>query len=407
MNIAYCSLLLPEEKKLSERSKKRLSGISGHKVISATIKGVDENLNKPVKIFNIINTLNYPSFPQLCFHTEQWNHVEGSKDWHVGYLNVFILKYITQSIKMFRLLSEWVKSLGDEKCIICVHHIYYPTMIAALRVKARFGQRVKLCLNTGDIPGKYGLASHGKLSLKGLLTRKIVDGGIMRMAQLFDCFVFVTSHMADAFNVSSKPFTVVEGVYSDSINYVDKPVKEEFEKVIFYAGALREEYGIVHLLRAFRMIKGDEYRLVIAGGGDAESIVKEYEREDSRISFVGFIPPKEVENRQRSATVIVNPRTSDLDFVRYSFPSKTFDALASGVPYVAHKLPCIPAEYDAHIQYAQDESDESLRDKLVEVCSLSKTCRDSIGNAARRFILEEKQPKIVCRSIVNMWESIL
>ena len=80
MNIAYCSLLLPEEKRLSERSKERLSGISGHKVTVATIKGIDENLDSPVTIFNIINTLNYPHFPQLIFPTEQWSHAEYSKD---------------------------------------------------------------------------------------------------------------------------------------------------------------------------------------------------------------------------------------------------------------------------------------------------------------------------------------
>lgn len=41
------------------------------------------------------------------------------------------------------------------------------------------------------------------------------------------------------------------------------------ERIIFYAGALREEYGIIHLLRAFSLIKDNRYRLWLAGGGRA------------------------------------------------------------------------------------------------------------------------------------------
>lgn len=40
MNIAYCSMLLPEEKKLAERSKERLSGISLHRFTGALIQGL-------------------------------------------------------------------------------------------------------------------------------------------------------------------------------------------------------------------------------------------------------------------------------------------------------------------------------------------------------------------------------
>ncbi len=408
MNIAYCSLLLPEEKKLSERSKERLSGISGHKVTTATIKGIDANLDSPVTIFNIINTLNYPHFPQLIFPTEQWSHAECSKDWHIGYVNIIGIKYIMQTLTLYWKLSSWIKSKNNEACIICVQYIYYPAMLAACLLKKRYKKQVKLCLNTGDIPGKFGLKSQVKSGLKDFLIRNVIEKRIMSMAKFFDNFVFVTEDMATAFDVKEKPHVVVEGTYINP-KYAEEEIylnSEDKKKRIFYAGALRPEYGIEHLLRAFSMIKDNDFELVIAGGGTSEDLIKQFEKKDSRIKFLGFITPQEVLKQQKRATVLVSPRTSELEYVKYSFPSKALDSLASGVPYVAHKLPCDPPEYGNYIQYADNESDEALRNKLYDICCLSQMERNEIGKAAMDFILKEKSPEKICKKIVDMWRNL-
>ena len=406
MNIAYCSLLLPEEKKLSERTKKRLVGISVHKVTKAEIEGIDANLEEPVTIFNIINTLNYPHFPSLIFKTEKWSHTRSASDVHIGYINLFGIKYITQTHNLYKQLNAWVKSKKKEKCVICVHESYYPAMKAAYKLKKKYKEQVVLCLNAGDIPGKtYGVYG-SKKTLKQKLIEKFVCEKIMEMAKGFDCFVFVTKNMAEAYGVQDKPFVVVECVYSEPEYALEKNVnlkEEDNTKVIFYAGAIREDYGIGHLLRAFSSIKNQNYRLVIAGGGAAEALVEEYAQKDSRIKFMGFIPPQEVYRQQQNATVLISPRLSNLEFVKYSFPSKSVDSLASGKPYIAHKLPCDPEEYADYIQYAGDESDEGLKNKIVEVCELPEEVRAEIGQRARQFIIEEKTPKKMTKEIVSLW----
>ena len=408
MNVAYCGLLLPEEKKLSERSKERLSGISGHKVTMATIKGIDANLDTPVTVFNIINTLNYPHFPQLIFPTEQWSHMLNSEDWHIGYMNIIGIKYITQTVNLYRKLSEWIKKRGNEECIICVHYIYYPAMLAACLCKKRYKTQVKLCLNTGDIPGKFGLGSQVQSSLKDFLIRNVIEKGIMSMAKSFDNFVFVTEDMATAFDVKEKPHVIIEGTYIRPQYAEEYEIYSNFEnkkKRIFYAGALRPEYGIEHLLRAFSMIRDNDFELILAGGGPSEDTIKKFAEQDSRIHFLGFITPQEVLKQQKKATVLVSPRTSELEYVKYSFPSKSLDSLASGVPYVAHKLPCDPPEYKDYIQYADNESDEGLKDKLYEICSLSTEERRALGRKAMNFILTEKNPDNLCKKIVEMWRN--
>lgn len=405
MKIAYCSLLLPEEKHLAERAKKRLSGISLHKFTRALISGLDSNLSEPVTIFNIINTLNYPNFPQLIFRNEQWHHTKQSKDYHIGYINLFGIKYITQERNLYKHLKRWVLSNRTEDCMICVHHIYYPSMKAAVKIKKKFNN-VKICLVTGDMNGKYGLQSQYKKNLKHYLTTKL-ENKIDNLATKFDCFVFATKYMAEAFGVDKKPFTVVECAYKP-YDYSNDIIKEKNEnkKILFYAGAVRKEYGLEHLLSTFTLINKDNYILQIAGDGNAVPLVREYASKNSNVQFLGFITPEEVDSKQKEATVIVSPRQTNLEFVKYSFPSKSLDSLASGTPYIAHKLPCDPLEYGSVIQYAEDETDQALARKIIEICELPSPERIELGKAAIKFINEQKNPTVMAKKVVDLWNEV-
>ncbi len=405
MKIAYCSLLLPEEKKLAERSKKRLPGISLHKFTRAVIHGMDTNLPEPVTLFNIINTHNYPNFPALTFPTERWSHGSGAQDWHIGYINLFGIKYITQANNLYKKLDAWRKAQGEEHCVVCVHHIFYPAMKAVCKLKKKYGEKITTCLITGDMTGKYGLQSQYKPSLKQKLTGNL-EQKIDSLAKSFDCYVFATKDMATAFGVETKPFTVVECAYL-APPYTVQATEDPQHKTLFYAGAIREEYGIPHLLRAFSMIDDPSYRLQLAGDGNVADLVRQYAEKDPRIQYLGFLTPQLVDMYQQQATAQISPRVAgNYEFVKYSFPSKTMECLTSGKPYIAHRLPCDPPEYAQHIQYARDESDEALRDKILEVCELPREKREQIGKDAREFILREKNPEAMTKRIVTLFQEM-
>lgn len=402
MNIAFCSLLLPEEKNIVQRTKGRLPGMSLHKLATALIKGLDANVSEPISVFNIINTLNYPKFPELRFKTEAWAHAEGAEDWHIGYINLIGIKYITQTNHLYRKLKQWVKKQNGDKTVIYVHHIYLPMMLAALRIKRRF-PHVKICLITGDMYGRGGLTKEKKLTLKEQLI-KGVEWYVTRLARRFDAYVFATEAMAEGYGVADKPHCVLECTYNSDgqteITYTGE------EKTIFYAGALRDDYGMPHLLRAFSKIADPDYRLWLAGGSATETI-QTYLDKDPRITLLGFLSLQEVASYQQRATVLISPRTAEHEFVKYSFPSKTMECLASGKPYIAHRLPCDPPEYAAHIQHPENESDEALADKIVQVCEMTAEARAAIGRNARTFIVEEKNPKAMCERMIAMCEQLL
>ena len=83
------------------------------------------------------------------------------------------------------------------------------------------------------------------------------------------------------------------------------------------------------------------------------------------------------------------------------------ECLASGKPYIAHKLPCEPEEYSSYIQYPEDESDEALGNKIIEICNISDEERRIIGEKGKEFITTYKNPKAMCERIVRFWETLL
>lgn len=403
MKICFCSLLLPDVEKVATKAKEKMQ-FSRYKFGMGIIKGLEENIPGQVTVLNINNTVNYPAYRQIIFKHEPWSHNGATADEHIGFINLFGIKYITQYLNLRTSLRRWIKKNEGEKLILFAQDMYLPSLCAILSA-AKGKKNVYTCISTGDLTGAGGLDS-GNRGLKAFLIRRM-NLWINRQVKSVDSFMLVTLPMAKALGVSDKPVTVMEGVYA----YDEKQLPpicnvDAKEKVIFNAGAIRTEYGISHLLRAFSMIEDSHYRLWIAGTGAGVPEVQEYAACDKRVSYLGQISLEEVVKRQQQATVLINPRTSEWEFAKYSFAGKNFECLLSGKPYIAHKLPCNPPEYDEVVLYPKDESDRALKEKIVEICELSATQRDHIAAAARDFVVREKSEKRQCGKIVKMLEKL-
>lgn len=127
---------------------------------------------------------------------------------------------------------------------------------------------------------------------------------------------------------------------------------------------------------------------------------------DERIIFKGQLPRKEVLRLQRKATLLVNPRTPEGEFTKYSFPSKTMEYLASGVPTLLYKLPGIPDEYYEYCYTLEQLGVESLSQKLSIILSSSQQHLRSVGRKARNFILSQKNPIKQCEKIMMLIERL-
>ena len=401
MKIIFCSMMFADADENIRKSKKP-NTVSGHKYQENLLRGLLDN-ECEVTVINTPRIRKYPDYKKILIKADAFYLDKNVIGKNIGFINLFVINYITQYIHICRELEKTINKFKKEKVVLLVFNSYLIQSLAMLKVKRKY-KNIILCDSIGDIHGKYGITVK-RIGIKGKIITWIEELQD-KIAVKFDAFVLHTKPMAEALHITNKPFCLMECPYKISFLKETIEDKEKDRKVIMYAGTLQEDYGLWHLIHAFLLICDDKYFLQIAGSGDMAEEIKQLSEKNDRIQYLGFISPAEVSEYQQRADILVNPRTSAYEFVKYSFPSKIMEYLASGTPYVGHRLPCIPSEYDLYIQYPKDESDEALMEKIVEICELSLEERKAIGEKARNFIIEEKNHKVMCKKIVHMLEGV-
>ena len=403
MKVIFCSTMnlnVSEEMKKS----KDFRPISGQKFQENLFLGLKAN-GVDISIVNVPRVRHYPYYTDKVIREKPFIINGENCGISLGIINLKWINYISAGVQLFRHLLKIIFKNKGEKIVFLFFNMHVPQTLILLLLQ-RIYANVTVCEVIGDLHGAYGV----KNTRRGLHSWAIARLGnwLDKSVCHFDSFVLLTEEMAQALRLQDKPYTIMEGFYLPESGSVQpfQDEKQTDEKTIFYAGYLGLDYGVEHMLRAFSQISDPDYLLILAGYGEDTNVMCQYMEKDDRIHFLGFISPSNVAQWQKKATVLISPRTSEYPFVKYSFPSKTLECLASGKPYIAHQLPCDPPEYAEYIQYAHDESDEALRDKIVEICSLPAEERQEIGRKAREFILREKNPKSMCRRIVDLWETI-
>ena len=206
----------------------------------------------------------------------------------------------------------------------------------------------------------------------------------------YDKFVFLTEAM-NIVNSSHRPYIVMEGMSDSDIPHNQDVSNKGKERVVMYAGGLHERYGLKNLTEAFMMQRDEQLRLMIYGSGPFVSeLTNKYCKEDPRIVYKGVVSNNEVVKAELQASLLVNPRPTNEEFTKYSFPSKNIEYMASGTPLLTTKLPGMPAEYYPYVFLIEDESIEGYSEALRNALSRSDEELENFGANARRFVLEEK-----------------
>lgn len=346
----------------------------------------------------LYNKINVPSF-----HFQErtkYGHINGT---NLGFNNIVLYKNYSRYNNLSRYLKKWHKNTNLEKIII-VYAAHTPFMRACANIKKEYPD-TKIILIVPDLP-EFMQQTH---AFPNNIIIKYNSNLATKLYNYFDGFIFLSEQMKERINVTHKVFDVIEGIYYSKDHFKSEIRIEKLSEnnsYITYTGTLAERYGILNLVNAFMSIKRLDIRLLIVGEGDAKDKILEYAKKDSRIIYKGQIPRQQVLEIQRQSSILVNPRTSEGEFTKYSFPSKTMEYLASGVPTVINRLPGIPQEYFNYSFQPLNESVEALSECLKYVLSLSQKEREIFGLKAQKFILEKKTPIFQCQKLVELIDKI-
>lgn len=377
-----------EEKQLLSHSKRSLSNAT-NQFQTDLLCGLLDN-NADLKIINVLPVGTFPKhFNKLFLENKKWEF-DGCDCTEVGGINLPVLKQWQREFRVRRLLNKMVKV--DNEIII------YSTYLPFLRAIRCLPKSVKITLIIADLPEFYDL---GKTTGVRNILRKINNRFIYKCFSRINGYVLLTEQMADFLKIKDKPYTVVEGVWNEKKNEVSTLTKSD-KKVIFYAGALYRKFGIIKLLEAFELIEDPDVELWLCGSGDIEKEILERSEQDKRIKFFGYVSSEKAEELRKSATVLVNPRTNEGEYTKYSFPSKTMGYLASGIPIVAYKLDGIPDEYDEYMNLIKGHKIEDLKEKLCEVLYDTEDVYLKKAKEAIDFLNTKKTAKIQAKKIIDL-----
>lgn len=310
----------------------------------------------------------------------------------IGRINIPIFKH---ELGYKKKIDRWFRKNEGKKYVL-IYSLQAKFLDIAKYIKRNYND-TEICVVVADLP-EY-MSWNKYYERLGLKKRDIAK--IYKNLKFVDKYILLSKYMIDKLPNDNKKWTVVEGIFNPTIEGLIPPIEKDKCKAILYTGNIDKRYGIMDAVYAFRKIKDNNIFLWICGFGNSESEIRELENKDSRIKYFGSIPRKEVLRLQRRACLLINPRHSDEEFTKYSFPSKTMEYLASGTPTLMCKLQCIPADYEPYLFFIKDESIDGYKEAMLDVLSRSDSELKEFGINARHFILDSKTPQIQARKIIT------
>lgn len=401
MNILFLTLLYPPEQLQAVQRLSR-DGLQNqiHSFQTAMWKGLQEEL-QPGETLHCVNALPVGIFPKHYKRLWLSGRTTTPDLEQLGSLNLPWFKQRARARKARRAMERWIAASPDNRTIL-VYTLYLPYMQAVQAVRKRHPD-VRAAVIVTDLPNELGIAS----GRKGLLQKLEYRMGERRLAlcRAFDGFVLLTAPMAQALGVEALPAMVLEGLIAQQ-----NPPTQEVETptdtrpAVLYTGTLNRELGIGLLLEAFSQLP--EVQLWLCGKGDLEAEAREAAARHDHIHYFGYVPQQIALALQAKAIALINPRTAEGVFTRYSFPSKTLEYMRSGKPVLCCKLEGIPEEYEPYLHYIAPQTAEGIRDTVRALLALPEVERAAMGERARAFVLENKSSHAQAARLLQWLRSV-
>lgn len=309
--------------------------------------------------------------------------LNGVKYKHLRTINLPIIKQLLNAVGVY---FNVLKYGNKESFVICDGLSYLASKAAVLACKLK---RLKSVVIITDLP-------------EFLVGRD--NSAVQRYKKLFDQFsgyVLLTEQMAVKLGYQDKPYVVIEGQV-DSLEKREVLEEKQYDKkIVMYAGIVRKLYGLKMLVEGF--IKADlpDYELHIYGNGDYADEIDEISKHNNVKHFPSQ-PNTTIVEKEKRAFLLVNPRPTNEEYTKYSFPSKNMEYMVSGTAVLTTNLPGMPSEYKQYVYLIEEDTEEGICTAFKKIAKLNETEVIEKGKEARDFVLSNKNNKIQTGKILRM-----
>lgn len=220
-----------------------------------------------------------------------------------------------------------------------------------------------------------------------------------------DAYILFTEEMRRRVGIESAPCLVMEGMFNtDGLEIQTWPSLNR--PVIAHAGTLDRQLGISLLLESFARVQDPSAELWLIGSGDMNQEIERQATRDLRIHFFGFQPRPRVYQLLCQARLLINLRDPTEDFTRYSFPSKLFEFLATGVPVASTRLRGIPDAYFRYMIPISSLDPSEIAKAMEAILAEDPASLRERGQLGRHYVIDHKTPKAQSQRVVEFMRDL-
>lgn len=325
------------------------------------------------------------------------------------------IHYIYDSFINLPILRQWTRIIQTKKeikriycknkdCVIICDILNQALANAARTSGKKYGVPVVGIVT--DVPRHTSGARRKSYSFIRRKVAEFAEKNSERNMGKYDAYLLLTEAMNSVVNKKGKPYIVLEGHCDCKMELRDNNLSDKSQpKIAMYAGGIHKEYGIERLVNAFVRGGFSDWELHIYGDGNYQNDLSELTKKMPNVKYHGVQMNSIIVDNQLKATVLLNPRLTDAEYVKYSFPSKTMECMASGTPLCTTKLQGMPSEYYPYVFFFDDESEDGMLSTLREVLAKSDEEYHEFGAKAKAFIMSEKTNLKQAEKLLNFIES--
>lgn len=310
------------------------------------------------------------------------------------------IRYIYGSFFNLPILRQWTRILqakcdirkihkNSQNCVIICDVLNQSLAYAARKCGKQYGIPVVGIVT--DVPGHTSGARRKSYSVIRRVIAELAEKNSERNLKRYDAYLLLTEAMNSIVNKNGKPYIVLEGHCDSKMGQKENSLAAKNQpKVAMYAGGIHKEFGIERLVNAF--VKGcfNDWELHIYGDGNYQKDLTELTVKTPNVKYFGVQPNSVIVENQLKATLLLNPRLTDAEYVKYSFPSKTLECMASGTPLCTTRLPGMPAEYYPYVYFFDDETEDGMLHTLKDVLGKDAETYHALGKKSKAFVMTEK-----------------
>lgn len=318
-----------------------------------------------------------------------------------GFIKLPIIRQICLILNTF---FSILRKQNKDSIIVC--DVLNGSVCYAARI-VRLFTGIKVVGIVTDVPGLTSGARAKMQPWRMKLIIKFSTTLLKKSLGKYDGYLLLTEAMNEVVNFNKKPYIVIEG-HSDVQmgNRTNQLSNKCQNKIMMYAGGTHKEFGIGLLVDAFLAVNDDDWYLHIYGDGNYQNELKRISAENPHVVYHGMKPNSEIVDNQMKAWVMVNPRITNAEYIKYSFPSKTLECMVSGTPLLTTKLAGMPKDYYPYVYLFEDESLEGFKTALEYIFALKAEELHEKGVKAREFALNHKNNVIQAEKFYNFLKTI-